>query len=121
MKNQLSYLDKLIKDLNTTSKYLKEDYIFNDSENDMPQEENYGNDMPIEKDSTDRGDKNAEEKMVHMQNVIQHEPIIQKIRQTAIDGLKKYSDDPTSSIYEFFKKVFLESDKVLTNGSGSDK
>lgn len=121
MKNQLSYLENIIKDLNKTSRYLKEDYIFNDSEEEVPQQEESMDDMPIEKDSMVSGDKNAEEKMVHMQNVIQHEPIIQKIRETAIDGLKKYSEDPTSSIYEFFKKVFLESDKVLTNGSGSDK
>ena len=52
---------------------------------------------------------------MHAQEVIQHEPIIGKIRETAIEGLKKYADHPTSSLYEFFKKVFLESDKVLTD------
>ena len=56
-----------------------------------------------------------EEIAMHAQEVIQHEPIIGKIRETAIEGLKKYSDHPTSSLYEFFKKVFLESDKVLTD------
>ena len=56
-----------------------------------------------------------EEIAMHAQEVIQHEPIIGKIRETAIEGLKKYADHPTSSLYEFFKKVFLESDKVLTD------
>ena len=59
-----------------------------------------------------------EEIAMHAQEVIQHEPIIGKIRETAIEGLKKYSDHPTSSLYEFFKKVFLESDKVLTDTGG---
>jgi len=54
----------------------------------------------------------------HAQEVIEKEPIIAKIRETAIEGLKKYSDHPTSSLYEFFKKVFLESDKVLTDTGG---
>jgi hypothetical protein len=35
--------------------------------------------------------------------------------------LRKYAEDPTSSIYEFFKKVFLESDKVLTDDGSSNK
>ena len=59
---------------------------------------------------------NSEEEIaMHAQEIIQHEPIIGKIRETAIEGLKKYADHPTSAIYEFFKKVFLESDKVLTD------
>ena len=64
--------------------------------------------------------ESAEEVAMHAQDVIQHEPIIGKIRETAIEGLKKYADNPTSSLYEFFKKVFLESDKVLTD-TGSKK
>ena len=62
------------------------------------------------------GQSDSEEEIaMHAQEVIQHEPIIGKIRETAIEGLKKYADHPTSSLYEFFKKVFLESDKVLTD------
>ena len=61
-----------------------------------------------------------EEIAMHAQEVIQHEPIIGKIRETAIEGLKKYADHPTSEIYNFFKKVFLDSDKVLT-GEGKGK
>ena len=63
------------------------------------------------------GNESDEEKAVEAQETLQHEPIIGKIRETAIEGLKKYSDNPTSKIYEFFKKVFLESDKVLTDGA----
>jgi hypothetical protein len=62
-----------------------------------------------------KGDDNVEAQAMHAQEVIKHEPIIGKIRETAIEGLKKYSNNPTSKLYEFFKKVFLESDKVLTD------
>ena len=62
--------------------------------------------------------RSAEEEDMHAQEVIQHEPIIGKIREIAIEGLRKYADHPTSSIYEFMKKVFLEADKVLSDNDG---
>lgn len=114
-KDQFSFLDNLIKDLNNTSKYLTEDYIFNDGEeHDIPMEDEPSH---IEKDS----DENIESTSLEDQAVGRHEPIILKIRETAIDGLKKYAENPSSPIYEFFKKVFLESDKVLTSGDSIDK
>lgn len=119
-KDQFSFLDNLIKDLNNTSKYLTEDYIFNDGEeenhieHDMPMEDEPSH---IEKDS----DENMRSTSLEDQAVGRHEPIILKIRETAIDGLKKYAENPSSPIYEFFKKVFLESDKVLTSGEAVDK
>ena len=127
MKTNKNFVESLLKDLKKTSRYLSEDYIFNDQESqavdpietenpemaspqvDQPQQQPaVGQDVPGAMQS-------AEEQAMHAQEVIQHEPIIGKIRETAIEGLKKYSDHPTSSLYEFFKKVFLESDKVLTD------
>ena len=120
------FVNELLEDLKKTSKYLKEDYIFNDGEapmepgmeGEIPQ----GPEAPVadptvpqqQAQAAQQGD-NAEEQAMHAQEVIKHEPIIGKIRETAIEGLKKYSDNPTSKLYEFFKKVFLESDKVLTD------
>ncbi len=123
MKRKNSYIHKVLDDLNDTMRYLNEDYIFNEGDEDQMMDDmemsqgiqQQGNHMQQQDD----GD-NAEQKAMHVHEIIQHEPIIQKIRQTAIDGLRKYAEDPTSSIYEFFKKVFLESDKVLTDdGSGN--
>lgn len=111
-----------IKQLNRIQKRLTEDYLYNDEENGMYEDE-YGDEsieqepMGKNREMQEKG-TSQEEIAMHAQEVIQHEPIIGKIRETAIEGLKKYSDNPTSSLYEFFKKVFLESDKVLTdNGS----
>lgn len=102
---------KLMEEFQTIKEQLSEDYLFNGGE-EMPMQDE-GQPMPQEGES-------EEEKAMHAQDVIRHEPIIAKIRETAIEGLKKYADNPTSSIYAFFKKVFLESDKVLT-GDGSSK
>lgn len=122
---------KLLEELKTVRGQLSEAYIFNDKdayadeEGEMYQggDEQIAQDEPMQQEAPQEqvGDgESAEEVAMHAQDVIQHEPIIGKIRETAIEGLKKYADNPTSSLYEFFKKVFLESDKVLTD-TGSKK
>jgi len=127
-KKNSSFINEILKDLKNTSKYLKEDYIFNDDgapgeEPGMREDPRMGGNPAVENDPTvpqqqpqaaQQGDS-PEEVAMHAQEVIKHEPIIGKIRETAIEGLKKYADNPTSKLYEFFKKVFLESDKVLTD------
>ena len=115
----------IIEELNHLKTQLSEDYIFGDDEGamqdpnamgQMPPQEGPDPTMvqPQQQQMMGQGDS-EEEIAMHAQEVIQHEPIIGKIRETAIEGLKKYADHPTSSLYEFFKKVFLESDKVLTD------
>ena len=107
--------NRVLNELNEVRRQLSEDYIFNGE--DGPMDDN----MEMEEDprrmmgNMPQQGTSEEETAMHAQEVIQHEPIIGKIRETAIEGLKKYADHPTSSLYEFFKKVFLESDKVLTD------
>ena len=118
--------NSIIEELNHLKKQLSEDYFFGDEEGGMQDPNAMGQQMPQEgpdpslvqpqQQQMMMGQGDSEEEIaMHAQEVIQHEPIIGKIRETAIEGLKKYADHPTSSLYEFFKKVFLESDKVLTD------
>ena len=122
----------ILKELKSLKAQLTEDYIFNDEDGmmddgmgaEMPQEMGAEQPDPSMVQSQQQqmmGQGDSEEEIaMHAQEVIQHEPIIGKIRETAIEGLKKYADHPTSEIYNFFKKVFLDSDKVLT-GEGKGK
>ena len=118
----------VLEELKSLKAQLTEDYIFNGEDGMM--DDGMGAEMSLEMDAEQQPDPSMvqpqqqqmmgqgdseEEIAMHAQEVIQHEPIIGKIRETAIEGLKKYADHPTSSLYEFFKKVFLESDKVLTD------
>lgn len=115
---------KLIEELNQLKGQLSERFIFGD---EPGQEQQMGGNQGMQQEQPDPAlvqpqpqqqmmQGNSEEEIaMHAQEIIQHEPIIGKIRETAIEGLKKYADHPTSAIYEFFKKVFLESDKVLTD------
>ena len=117
----------VLEELKSLKAQLTEDYIFNGEDGMM--DDGMGAEMspemgaeqpdpsmvqPQPQQMMGQGDS-EEEIAMHAQEVIQHEPIIGKIRETAIEGLKKYADHPTSSLCEFFKKVFLESDKVLTD------
>ena len=116
---------KLIEELNQLKGQLSERFIFGDEGGQEQQmggsPEMGGHDQPDpslvqpQQQQQMMQGGSEEEIAMHAQEIIQHEPIIGKIRETAIEGLKKYADHPTSSIYEFFKKVFLESDKVLTD------
>ena len=126
MENNSKFVDSLLKDLKNTSKYLTEAYIFDEHGEEMPMEHGMEPGMeggmqqpdptvPQQQAAAAQQGDNAEAQAMHAQEVIKHEPIIGKIRETAIEGLKKYADNPTSKLYEFFKKVFLESDKVLTD------
>lgn len=114
-----NFINEMLRDLNRTSKLLKEDYMFDDEE--MPMDDDMMRNPAVENDPTMQPHQqqpqqdSQEEVAMHAQEVIKHEPIIGKIRETAIEGLKKYADNPTSKIYEFMKKVFLEADKVLTD------
>lgn len=117
-------IKNLIEELKKLKTQISEDYMFNGDEGAMADPQAMGEQMPLQdptmmqqpqpQQMMGQGDS-EEEVAMHAQEVIQHEPIIGKIRETAIEGLKKYADHPTSSLYEFFKKVFLESDKVLTD------
>ena len=123
MKSKDKKFKTILEELNYLKTQLSEDYIFGDDEGamedpnamgQMPPQEGPDPTMAQPQQMMGQGDS-EEEIAMHAQEVIQHEPIIGKIRETAIEGLKKYADHPTSSLYEFFKKVFLESDKVLTD------
>ena len=115
---------RLIEELNQLKGQLSERFIFGD---EGEQEQQMGGNPGMQQEQPDPAlvqpqpqqqmmqGGSEEEIAMHAQEIIQHEPIIGKIRETAIEGLKKYADHPTSAIYEFFKKVFLESDKVLTD------
>lgn len=123
--NNSNFVTGLLKDLRKTSRCLKEAYIFDDEEpNESDMEYGTPNDFHHSSMRDDRQNqggeqmRSAEEEDMHAQEVIQHEPIIGKIREIAIEGLRKYADHPTSSIYEFMKKVFLEADKVLSDNDG---
>ena len=95
--------NSIIEELNHLKKQLSEDYFFGDEEGGMQGPNAMGQQMPQEgpdpslvqpqQQQMMMGQGDSEEEIaMHAQEVIQHEPIIGKIRETAIEGLKKYSN-----------------------------
>lgn len=127
MKSKDKKFKTILEELNYLKTQLSEDYIFGDDEGamedpnamgQMPPQENGVNPALVQPQQSQQmmGNGDSEEEIaMHAQEIIQHEPIVGKIRETAIEGLRKYADHPTSSLYSFFKSVFLDSDKLLTD------
>jgi hypothetical protein len=127
MKSKDKKFKTILEELNYLKTQLSEDYIFGDDEGAMEDPSGMGEQMPPQEDGVNpalvqprqsqqqMGNGDSEEEIaMHAQEIIQHEPIVGKIRETAIEGLKKYADHPTSDLYAYFKDVFLSSDKLLT-------
>ena len=121
----------ILEELNSIKKQLSEDYMFNGDEGMMEDPQGMGMEdegemqqgqdginpalVQPKQSQQQMGNGDSEEEIaMHAQEIIQHEPIVGKIRETAIEGLKKYADHPTSDLYAYFKDVFLSSDKLLT-------
>lgn len=116
-------IKNIVEELKSLKAQLSEDYLFNGDEGVMedPQGMEQQNDgvnpalVQPRQSQQQMGNGDSEEEIaMHAQEIIQHEPIVGKIRETAIEGLKKYADHPTSDLYAYFKDVFLSSDKLLT-------
>lgn len=111
MKKRNTSFKELLREFQELDRQLSEPNMYGQEDMPMGGEETYYEDEP--RNDVPEGDS-AEEQAMHASEVIKHEPIIGKIRETAIEGLKKYADNPTSEIYAYFKSVFLDSDKLLT-------
>ena len=44
---------------------------------------------------------------------------VAKIRKVAIEGIQEYADDVNNPLYNFYKKVFNEADKVMSDKAHS--
>lgn len=123
----------ILREFNEVKKQLSEDYFGVDDEMPMGDDMQMGDEMQMGGDEDGMGqqqisqninmsqgsDDNKEAEIaMHAQDIIKKEPIISKIRETAIEGIKKYSDNPIGDIYLYFKDVLLKSDKLLTGTGG---
>ena len=109
MKNTKSskFINSIKEDYQKLVNMLNESYVF-DSEavDDVPTDEN----VPSETEPTDNPEMMQEptQEDASMDRVAQ-------IRKVAIDGIQEYADDITNPLYEFYKKVFSECDRVMSD------
>jgi len=96
-KNEIS---NILSELEETKKYLKESYIFDEEGpediNDQPSEAEYEtNDGGVDLSKDDER--------------------ISQIREIALQGLSDYANNVDSEFYKFWKRIWLECDKMCDN------
>lgn len=98
MNNKMN-MREMIDEMNKLSQLLKESYIFDGAEEEVPMEEPMPEDM-----------MGAEEDMP----ISQTEDKVNQIRTLALDGIQEYAEQVDSEEYQFFKKVWMMCDKVCS-------
>lgn len=89
-------LAKTLKELEQYTNLIKESYVFDEEDMDMPID---GGEQPMMDDEMPMAD--ATEK-------------INQIRSMALEGIEMFKDDVDSEEYDFFKKIWLMCDKVCS-------
>ena len=105
---------KFIDKINNTARMLKEAYVYEDEyEDDM-------NDMP-QGEGQMRGEEEELPQEEGMESQNDGKQYVDAIRKSALQGIQIFANDVDNPSYEFFKKVFIMADKVLSekeNGEG---
>ena len=102
----MSYnFNKTMRELNSLSKILKEAYVFDEADNEMPREGMQGEE---DGEMYDNEEMESEMQDGHTND------IIDKIRMLALDGIQKYSEDVDNEWYITFKKIWMMCDKCLS-------
>lgn len=89
-------LAKTLKELEKYTSLIKESYVFDEEDMDIPMD---GGEQPMVDDGMPMGD--ATEK-------------INQIRSMALEGIQMFADNVDSEEYDFFKKIWLMCDKVMS-------
>lgn len=102
MDNNGKNMRKLMEEFKGVMNVLKESYVFDENDYDeQPMDYNEEEDVQ----GCEGG--NAEDK-------------INQIRSLSLEGLQEYSNNVDSEEYKFFKKVFLETDRICSEKKPSN-
>src|SRR5574344_1614743 len=116
--NRKKFIKNLLEDIDKTSKKLNESYILNDEDSlDELADDQLADAEDAEIESDDNIETVPAETEITDDNTFKQDPNISAIREAALDGLKKYSNDVDSEMYIFFKKIYLETDKIVSQKS----
>jgi hypothetical protein len=109
MRKRPTYIESVMRDLNKCARLLKESYVFDEEEtpneyegeDESPYGEWGGDELEPELASRGPQDNDVDDK-------------IAQIRKLALDGIQEFSEDVESEEYVFYKKVWMECDKLYT-------
>lgn len=103
--------------INDISSILNESYNIDGSDSEIPQDDIF------KKDTEPMPEENPEHKEDDIENIDftkssirdDDNQSINSIRKLALRGIESYADDVTNPIYDFYKKIWVECDKLITD------
>lgn len=103
--------------INDISEILNESYNIDGSDSEIPQDDIF------KKDTEPMPEENPEHKEDDIENIDftkssirdDDNQSINSIRKLALRGIESYADDVTNPIYDFYKKIWVECDKLITD------
>lgn len=98
--------NETMKELKSLSKLLKEAYVFGEEDEQRPREGMHGDEEGYEDEYMMDDNYGDEGKALS---------IINKIRELALDGITLFKEDVDNVYYIVFKKLFLETDKAMSD------
>jgi hypothetical protein len=110
----------IINDINRTIRFMNEAYMMDDEDaispeavepemEDVPQEE-----MPMRQQQQQPQQQGGE----NTTNLAAKDERIIQMRELALQGLQDFADDVENPFYDFYKKVWLETDKMCSHKEG---
>lgn len=105
--------------INDISNILNESYNIDGSDSEIPQDD------ILKKDTEPMPEENPEHKEDDIENIDftkssirdDDNQAINSIRKLALRGIESYADDVTNPIYDFYKKIWVECDKLITDAA----
>jgi hypothetical protein len=95
-------LSRTLRELEKYTRLIKESYIFDEEEMDMPMHD----EEPMMDDEKSMGGE-----MSSMGDATEK---INQIRSMALEGIQMFAENVDSEEYDFFKKIWLMCDKVMS-------
>lgn len=106
-------VNEIIKDIDNIMSTLNEAYIFNDDDRMDGHIEEPMEDEPIGHEQMQ--DPMAMQNQDQGINLAKKDKRIIQMRELALQGLQDYAQEVDNPFYEFYKKVWLETDKMCDN------
>ena len=98
----------ILNELRNYRKAVKESYL---SEELPTNDEDFENQVPHEEDEHEMMNNDEEHSAIDMDD----NEVVNNIRKLSLKGIQKYSEEVSNPLYEFYKKIWAECDKLITD------
>lgn len=117
MRNRKNNVNEIINEINRTIRLMTEGYM-GDEEVDMEPAINPEMEAPNPQGEMPQQPQQPQEGEEETTNLAAKDERIVQMRELALQGLQDFADDVENPFYDFYKKVWLETDKMCSHKEG---